>query len=233
MSRVRRSFAKELIWIYVVGLVGMVIPYTRPVFQAITPINLWVVTGLLLYNHSQWNVRTVAAMAVVGVVSFFIEALGVNTGLIFGEYSYGPTLGPALLNTPLMIGVNWILLVYVTHSIAGEILAKFSRGEERVEGTVYGGGRVVVVALLGALLMTGYDIVLEPAAIRLDMWEWAAVSVPLQNYLAWFMLAFVFILLFGFAGVDTRNPTSRPVFLIQLIFFLLLNIWFVIEGRLF
>jgi putative membrane protein len=43
---------------------------------------------------------------IIAVAGFFIEAIGVNTGLIFGNYVYKTTLGWKFLETPLIIGVN-------------------------------------------------------------------------------------------------------------------------------
>jgi bisanhydrobacterioruberin hydratase len=223
---VKRNFTKELLWIYGVGITGMLIPYTRPLFMAITPVNLLVVGGLLFYSHSKWDARTIIVLAVIGIASFFVEAVGVNTGLIFGEYSYGRTLGPALQNTPLMIGVNWIILVYICHSIAVMIFEKFSgRG---VAGMLYGKIPSLMVAIVGAALMVAYDFVLEPSAIELDMWTWAGEGIPLQNYLAWYFFSFVFILFLGLSRVNTRNQLALPVYLVQVVFFLILDIYFML-----
>lgn len=219
----QKSFAKELLWIYAVGLAGMLIPVTRPWFKLITPVNLLVVGGLLFYNHSGWSVRTVFSLVLVGVLSFLVEALGVNTGLIFGDYAYGPTLGPALLNTPLMIGVNWIVLVYICHSVAVSLFGWLpAKGIIR---KTFDRAPALMAALLGGLLMVLYDFVLEPSAIALDMWTWGGGGVPLQNYLAWFLISFVFILFIGLNRINTRNVTAAPVYIIQVVFFGVIDLW--------
>jgi bisanhydrobacterioruberin hydratase len=220
----KRNFTKELLWIYGVGITGMLIPYTRPLFMAITPVNLLVVAGLLFYSHSKWDARTIIMLAVIGVVSFFVEAVGVNTGLIFGEYSYGRTLGPVMLNTPLMIGVNWIILVYICHSIAVMIFVRLP-GKSAV-AQLYAKAPALMTAFVGALLMVTYDFVLEPSAIALDMWTWAGEGIPLQNYVSWYLFSFLFILLLGISRVNTRNVLALPVYLVQVAFFIILDLWF-------
>jgi bisanhydrobacterioruberin hydratase len=222
----KRDFTKELLWIYGVGITGMLIPYTRPLFMAITPVNLLVVTALLLYSHSKWDLRTIIVLAAIGIASFFVEAVGVNTGLIFGEYSYGKTLGPALLNTPLMIGVNWIVLIYICHSIAVRLFERIS-GKGAV-GVLYGKTPSLMVAIVGAALMVTYDFVLEPSAIALDMWTWSGKGIPFQNYVAWYFFSFIFILFVGMTRVNTRNQLALPVYLVQIAFFLILDLWFLI-----
>lgn len=223
---VKRNFTKELLWIYAVGITGMLIPYTRPLFMAITPVNLLVVAGLLFYSHSKWDARTIIVLAVIAISSFLVEAVGVNTGLIFGEYSYGRTLGPALLNTPLMIGVNWIILVYICHSVAVMIFERLP--DRSAVGQFYAKAPALMVAIVGAVLMVAYDFVLEPSAIELDMWTWAGEGIPLQNYLAWYFFSFVFILLFGLSRVNTRNVLALPVYLVQVVFFLILDLYFML-----
>lgn len=223
---VKRNFTKELLWIYGVGITGMLIPYTRPLFMAITPVNLLVVTGLLFYSHSKWDARTIIVLAVVGIGSFFVEAIGVNTGIIFGEYSYGRTLGPALLNTPIMIGVNWIVLVYICHSIAVKLFEKLS-GRSTL-AVLYTKAPALLAAIVGALLMVTYDFVMEPSAISLDMWTWAGEGIPIQNYLAWYFFSFLFILFLGLSRVNTRNILALPVYLVQVAFFLILDLYFML-----
>ena len=40
--------------------------------------------------------------------------------------------------------------------------------------------------------MVCFDLFMEPAAGILDYWTWVGNRIPLQNYLAWFGLSFVF-----------------------------------------
>ena len=44
-----------------------------------------------------------------------------------------------------------------------------------------------MAAITGAL-MTAFDYVMEPAAIRLGYWSWSGGEVPLANYLGWFTI---------------------------------------------
>ena len=92
---------KKFIWIfYAVGLLGMGIPFTRPVFQALIPVNLLVAFLVLLITDKSDIRRIVPYAVVVFVLTFLIEAVGVNTGKIFGDYTYGWALGPEFF-TPL------------------------------------------------------------------------------------------------------------------------------------
>src|SRR5690606_27651627 len=97
---------------------------------------------LLFYFHREWNRAFFALIAIVYLAGFAIEAVGVATGSIFGTYSYSDVLGPKLLDTPLIIGINWLMLIYATGTIAGNLkLSIFAK------------------ALAGAVLMLTLDFV--------------------------------------------------------------------------
>jgi putative membrane protein len=71
-----------------------------------------------------------------------------------------------------------------------------------------------------------YDFFLEPIAIKFDMWSWENITVPVKNYIAWFIIAYILILMFYLFRVKFKNKLSFTVFIAQLLFFILLNIIF-------
>jgi len=203
-----RNLVPVLILYFGVGLAGMIIPATRPLFQALTPFSLIASLALLLIHHRHYTPRFWWIATLILLAGIAVEMVGVSTGQPFGSYSYGATLGPKLLHTPLMIGVNWLLLVYATHSIvAGYVDPPYFR------------------AVAASALMVVYDFALEPSAVFTGMWSWEG-AVPLQNYLAWFVIAFLFHSLAGRFGIyDRENKLALPLFFIQLGFFIALDIW--------
>ena len=46
------------------------------------------------------------------------ESLGVNYGLIFGNYEYGNNLGFKFFGVPFLIGINWIILTAISANTA-------------------------------------------------------------------------------------------------------------------
>jgi len=54
------------------------------------------------------------SLIAVSIIGFLIEVIGVKTGYIFGRYYYGQSLGYHLLSVPLLIGLNWGVLLYST-----------------------------------------------------------------------------------------------------------------------
>lgn len=161
---------------------------------------------VMLFAEVSFTLKTILIFLTIAVSGYLIEAAGVNTGKIFGSYTYGKTLGLSILNTPLIIGINWLFLVYASSSLF----------EKYPIHHIY-------KILLASLVMLAYDIILEPVAPKLDMWHWKNSVVPLQNYIAWFVIAVVFHSMMKWYKINTKNPVAPWVFLCQFLFFLALN----------
>ena len=54
------------------------------------------------------------------------ETIGVNFGILFGDYEYGENLGFKIFGVPFLIGINWIVLTFITGSLSSLIFKKFS-----------------------------------------------------------------------------------------------------------
>ena len=108
------NLAPYLAIFYSVGVAGLIIPQTRDLFLFLVPLNLLMNLALLFIYHGKIDVRFAWKAALIFIAGILVEVAGVNTGLIFGSYSYGPTLGPKIFHTPVMIGVNWLMLVYAS-----------------------------------------------------------------------------------------------------------------------
>lgn len=200
--------------IYIVGIAGTAIPFTRELFINLTPVVLLLSFVLLLWFHLPgFDKKTTIIFAIIFLSSFLVEAAGIKTGMIFGTYSYGKGLGPKVLETPLMIGLNWVLLVYCTSAI----LEKIAVGN--------------VVKITGAsLLMVLYDLVMEQVAPKMNMWSFDGDTAPYRNYVSWFILALIFHSVLRLAGIRVTNKFAPFIFFCQLIFFIILFIIFKITG---
>jgi uncharacterized membrane protein len=194
-----------LVILYSVGLVGLGTA-SRAWFLAATPLTLVISASLLVWNHRDWNLAACSAMAACILMGFLVEVLGVHTGLIFGNYAYGLTLGLEFWDVPLVIGLNWLLLVYATGTLAARL-----RWPKLAQ------------AALAALVMTVLDVLIEPVAMRLDFWQWQGDTVPLLNYLGWFGVSFILQFLFQFLRFQKGNPIAGVVLGLQFVFFGTLN----------
>ncbi|MFO8130254.1 MAG: carotenoid biosynthesis protein [Bacteroidales bacterium] len=190
---------------YLTGLAIMKYDPNKPLIIDLIPFALLLNFLVLMLFHKGWSVRFFIASTFIVFSGFFIETLGVHTGWVFGEYSYGNKLGPMLFETPLIIGINWLVVVYsayfLTHGLKWAVPLKI---------------------LFGSAILTGYDFFLEPFAIQYNMWSWKGNEVPMSNYLAWFVVSAIFLSLMHFLSLKIKNRISVPLFLIQLFFFIAL-----------
>ena len=190
---------------YFFGIIGLQLSFSLPYFQALTPLNLLVSAGILFAFHTSWNWTFLLFCLLAYLTGFFVEVAGVASGQIFGQYSYGSTLGFKWWNVPLIIGLNWLVLIYCT----GIIASRFSIP-------------LFFKALFASSLMVLLDLFIEPVAIAYDFWSWETPQIPVRNYVAWFIISFCLHLLFFSLPFRKENPAAKFLYLLQLVFFLIL-----------
>lgn len=196
--------------LYAVGIAGLSWESTTDWFRRLVPYQLMVSAALLFYFHPVWDKRSVIFFAIVFIGSFGIEVAGVHTGKIFGSYTYGDGLGLKLFSTPVLIGLNWLMLVYCT----GHVVHRAGITKPWKEIT-------------GAGIMTFIDYLIEPVAVKYGWWSWFGTAIPALNFIAWFYISLVFLFIFFRMNVERRNPVAIPLIAFQTIFFAVLNmIWF-------
>jgi putative membrane protein len=192
-----------------VGVAGMLLPFSFPLFVELIPFALLLSAVALLPFHTGSDSRkTLYVFFLIFVLGYFVEVAGVNTRIIFGAYRYGSSLGIRWLNTPLMIGLNWCLLLYVTSSVT-----------EKLHGNIF------LKITMAATLMLAYDMVLEQVAPKTDMWYWDGNVVPFQNFVAWFVISLVFHTLIKIFRTETENKMAMTILISQFIFFFMLAIF--------
>ncbi|MDT8400533.1 MAG: carotenoid biosynthesis protein [Bacteroidales bacterium] len=194
-----RSFF--LSW-YLIGFAGFAISYTYDIFRQLISLSILLSVTLLLLYHRNWSIKFLISAFTVMAGGWLIELIGTGTGFPFGHYRYTDLLIPLVAGVPLILGLNWLLLVYCTFIISSYIPAPRS-----------------LQALAGALMMTGYDLLLEPFAIHTGMWIWEGDKVPLSNYISWFVLSFVFIRIMFINPPEKKNRLGIHLFVYQAGFF--------------
>jgi putative membrane protein len=194
--------------IYLVGIAGISIRFTSGFFTNLIPVIILLsLVACLIYHRPSFDKTTVIVFLIVVILSFFIEAAAVKYGFIFGSYSYGASLGLQVSGAPLIIGLNWLLLVYCTAAIT----------EHLNQG-------IFLKVISASLLMLFYDFWLEISAPVLDMWSFDDGKIPVRNFVAWFSIAVFFHSLLKIARVKIVNKVAQRVFVIQTIFFILIAI---------
>jgi uncharacterized membrane protein len=166
------------------------------------------------------------ALGLLGLVfgvSLLFESLGVATGWVYGPYHYTDQLGPKFLGlVPYLIPVAWFMMSYPSFVIASRLV-----GETHHEGhdpKSAGAGfsprkknwrRILAVAALGGVVMTAWDVIMDPIMVAGGNWVWevdgAYFGIPLQNFWGWWLTVFTTFALY--LWLFSRNPQpSEPAF---------------------
>jgi putative membrane protein len=205
-----KKVRKFFIMFYSIGALGVAIPFTRGLFIYLTPIALLMsFIAVIFYHRPEFNSKLILACIAIYLISFSVEAVGVHTGFIFGEYSYGKGLGIKVFGTPLMIGINWLLLVYCT-SVIAERLPVLN----------------ILKIFVSSIIMVFYDLIMEQVAEQLQMWTFKEGIVPLRNYILWFIVALFLNSILKLTGIKILNKLAPLIFFCQLVFFIVLYLFF-------
>ncbi len=196
-------FSVFLIWLFSIsGILGILNEDYTDWFLSKTPLNLLLTFVILIVNIENLKPKIIVALSTPFFIGFVTEALGVNYGLIFGNYAYGENLGYKVFGVPLIICINWALLTAVTADVA-KLISK-----NRIFSSIIGGA-----------LMTILDLILEVSAPRFDFWEFEGAAVPLQNYIGWLITAFAAHLGYQYFKVNTNISISWHILISITIFF--------------
>lgn len=221
------KFQTILLFIFfLVGIIGHAWDLTYPIMVLLTPYVI-LISGIWAIHKCIKRKYVVFWIIVAYIITFSLEVLGVSAGLVFGPYYYGDVLGPKLLDVPVVIGLNWVFIIF-SLVLFSEWLVKLlfkSRINVKIE--------IFLIAIFTAIFATLFDFLMEPVAVGLNYWTWTLTSnplnIPLQNYLAWFLISFSFALTLLIIPKNKRlvleeSPHSPWFVLIQLIFFVSIRI---------
>lgn len=202
----RLTIAKIIIVaLHLVGIIGLSLPGFQDLFLQLTPLQLLISLILILVFHQGWTDAFPIFAAAAFWIGFGSEIIGIHTGYLYGDYVYGPTLGPKLWEVPIIIGVNWFILSYLTGSLF-----------QKIKNDYY-------AALLGAVAMTSLDYIIEPVAVALDFWAWKFEIIPPSNYLGWLLVSFLIHLIYRKANFEKSNPIAAFLLMALILFFAILN----------
>jgi putative membrane protein len=160
---------------------------------------------VIIFQKNKFNKKFLLFFILFYLFFFFIEVLGVKTGKIFGSYFYGKSLGFKIFETPVLIGLNWIFLIYLTFAFSElfKISDKFK-------------------IILGSFLMLFYDFILEKVAPLMDLWFWEGNRVPFLNYFSWFIFGLISHFILRFFKFEIKNIFAVFIYFLHIIFYLII-----------
>lgn len=180
--------------------------------------------ALLLWTQKEKNKYFFLFLSVCVLTGIGVEMIGINTGMLFGNYSYGKVLGFKVQHVPVLIGINWFIIIYCSGISIHTLLVKAINRVSEDTGKNPMALKALSVIIDGATLAVFFDWLMEPVAIKLGYWTWEGDgSVPFYNYLCWFLASILLLSLFHFTKFNKHNKFAVNLLLIQLMFFLLLR----------
>jgi putative membrane protein len=192
--------------VHLAGVIGILF-FKREWFLGLTPINLLLMFVFLIWTASKRNRIFYFFVLFAILLGLISEIIGVNTGFLFGKYSYGEVLGQKIWGVPLLISINWFMIVYASGIFTQNILAKTP---------------VAIQIAIGGIIATFFDWIMEPAAMKLGFWKWDNGIIPLSNYVTWFCISALLLVLF-YRCKFVYHPFAVYLLLIQAMFFLVLR----------
>jgi uncharacterized membrane protein len=184
-----------------------------------------VLGALAMLAYGFWTLgarRTLLFFCAATIISASAELTGTKTGWPFGGYEYTDLLGPKLLGrVPFAIPVSWFTMGFASFVLA-DALAVRARWRRRTVWSI----------VLGAWLLTAWDLVLDPSMAAPQMryvhfWIWHETGpyfgMPLRNLAGWFGTGLLFIAV-GRTLWNERTAPSAPVAL-PLVVYALNVVW--------
>tara|TARA_B110000977_G_C10958113_1_gene447441 strand:+ start:170 stop:784 length:615 start_codon:yes stop_codon:yes gene_type:complete len=196
----------NLIVLIIFHVVGLILFATDPNASRLSYVTL-LISGAALIIDEGINLRKAAVLSSIFVLGYSVELIGIKTGFFFGEYSYDTALGSKFLGVPLIIGLNWVIIVAASSSIIKYFIKK----------------PLILQALLAAALCTLLDFIIEPIAISYNFWTWTDGTIPFYNYLCWFGFSFLFSTMYLYRNKEI-NKTGIIIYIIWTNFFIILNL---------
>jgi uncharacterized membrane protein len=137
------------------------------------------------------------------VVSWIFEQVGVKTGLVYGRYHYTDFLGPKLGEVPVIIPIAWFAMIYPSYVIACWLIDGAGRPPAHEKGA-----RFLWRAFVAGVVMTAWDVVLDPTYVQTGAWVWEDggpyFGVPRQNFFGWMLTT---VTIYGIFGLWARTAT--------------------------
>lgn len=204
------------------GVLGILVTPYKDWFIANTPLTLILMGILLAASQEKIEKGFVLFFLLAFVTGMVTEMIGVNTGILFGNYAYGTVMGPKLLGVPFLIGMNWFVIVFccgsLMHKLNKVMLAKYDAP--------------IPVAIIkwsviidGAVLATFFDWLMEPVAVKLGFWSWEGGVIPMLNYACWFGISAILLGVQQQLKIKAQNHFAIHLLIIQALFFLSLRIF--------
>ncbi|MFS4467453.1 carotenoid biosynthesis protein [Maribacter sp. 2210JD10-5] len=203
ISKYKTQMAVGIVWLFHISAIIGILIGNQEWFIAKTPLNLSICLLLFLIIYPINTLKKGIVFCIFYVGGMLAEWLGVQYGILFGEYSYGINFGPKLDGVPYLIGAYWSLLTFITAGILD-----------------YFDLKIWLKVFLSASLMVTLDFFMEHSAPIFNFWEFNGGVAPLENYGTWFIIALLFQVILRILKIEGNKMYGTHLYFAQILFFL-------------
>lgn len=210
---------------HISGAIGILCTPYKQWFIQNTPLNLLLMAGLLFYTQKEKNTFFYLFAFIAFITGMLTEIIGVNTSLLFGNYSYAEVMGIKIKGVPLLIGIQWFVAIFCSGSVVHQSHVYLEKKYQSIGIIVSPKLQFISIIFDGAALATFFDYVMEPVAIKLNFWQWQNNVIPMYNYVCWFIISLILLIIFRLLPFNKANHFAIHLFIIQILFFIALRIF--------
>jgi len=131
------------------------------------------------------SIKAIKTILTLSLFSMIIETIGVLTGIPYGLFSYTQSLGAKIGVVPWTVSFGWVPLVIASWTLTERFLKNQTS--------------ILKKAIVGSVILTIFDLVLDPGAVVLKFWVWVPqgvyYNVPISNFLGWIFSGFIGMIL--------------------------------------
>lgn len=202
-----------LLWasiaVYAIARILQVFPSNVPMLAIVAlhvapPMLFALVHGAIFYKTR----GIFAFFAICLIVGNVVENVGARTGFPYGSYYFTGVMGPKLFAVPILLGLAYLGMAYLSWTLARIILGGFA--------SPLCGSRVVALPLIAAFIMVAWDFSMDPVwSTIVHAWIWlkggAYFGVPLSNFLGWYLTVYLMFQIFAlYLKGRPANPGPFP-----------------------
>jgi uncharacterized membrane protein len=193
--------------IYAAARVLQVYPGRVPMLAVVALHVVPLVVFALVHGAMRYRFRGILVfVAICLVIGNIFENISIRTGFPFGHYYFTDVMGPKIFAVPVLLGLAYVGMGYLSWTLGGLILG----GAGRLAGS-----RVVTLPLVAAFIMVAWDLSQDPVwstIVRAWVWLQGGVyfGVPTSNFLGWYLTVYIIYQLFA-VYLRGRSIESDPL----------------------
>jgi len=199
-----RRLLSTIVAFYAAARVAQAFPDRLPMLLIVALHVLLPLVFVLIHGSVVYRFRgTLIFMLLWLAIGNLTENLSILTGFPFGHYTFTDAMGPKLFHVPILLGLAYIGMGYISWIVGSVILDP--------PGAPACGSRIWTRPLFAAFLMVAWDLSQEPVWANLvRAWVWRDggpyFGVPVSNFLGWYLT--VYLIYQSFSLYLLRRPTT-------------------------